>query len=75
LFAKEVVYLGHVVSEKGLGTDPSKIAAVKEWPVPSNVTELRSFLRLCGYYRRFIKDFSAVAKCLHRLTEKNKQFA
>ena len=75
LFAKEVVYLGHVVSEKGLATDPSKITAVKEWPVPSNVTELRSFLGLCGYYRRFIKGFSAIAKCLHRLTEKGRQFA
>ena len=58
-----------------MATDPSKITAVKEWPVPSNVTELRSFLGLCGYYRRFIKGFSAIAKCLHRLTEKGRQFA
>lgn len=61
--------------KKGVATDPSKIAAVKEWPEPSNVTEIRSFLGLCGYYRRFIKNFSAVAKCLHSLTEIGKSFA
>ena len=74
LCAKEVTFLGHVISEKGIATDPSKIAAVKQWPVPSNVTELRSFIGLCSYYRRYIKDFSKIAKCLHSLTEKGKSF-
>ena len=74
LFAKEVTYLGHVVSEKGVATDPTKIAAVREWPVPAKVTELRSFLGLYGYYRRFIKNLSAIAKCVHTLTEKGKPF-
>jgi hypothetical protein len=75
LFAKKVTYLGHVVSVEGIATDPTKIAIVKEWPVPANVTELRSFLGLCGYYRRFIKNFSAIAKCLHTLSEKGRPFA
>ena len=56
LFAKKVVYLGHVVSEEDLATDTSRIATVNKWSVPYNVTKLRSFLGLCGYYRIFIKD-------------------
>ena len=75
LFAKKVVYLGHVVSEEELATDTSKIATVNKWPVPYNVTKLRSFLELCEYYRIFIKGFTVVAKCLHRLTEKGRPFA
>ena len=47
---------------------------MKDWPVPTNVSELRSFLGLCGYYRRYIKNFSAVAKCLHKLTEKGRKY-
>ncbi|XP_061184384.1 uncharacterized protein LOC133192385 [Saccostrea echinata] len=52
LFQREVSFLGHVVSDKGIQCDPSKIDKVKKWPVPSNVTEVRSFLGLAGYYRR-----------------------
>ena len=74
LFAKEVSFLGHVISEDGIATDPAKIENVKNWPVPTNVTELRSFLGLCSYYRRYILNFSAVAKCLHKLTEKGANF-
>jgi hypothetical protein len=70
LFAKQVTFLGHVISSNGVATDPSKIQNVKDWPVPTNVSELCSFLGLCGYYRRYIKNFSAIAKCLHKLTEK-----
>ncbi|KAK3102810.1 hypothetical protein FSP39_014067 [Pinctada imbricata] len=73
-FSKEVRYLGHVVSEQGISTDPDKISAVKNWPVPVNVKEVRSFLGLCGYYRRYIQDFAAKAKCLHKLTEKGRAF-
>jgi hypothetical protein len=47
---------------------------VKDWPVPTNVSELRSFLGLCGYYRRYIKNFSAIANCLHKLTEKGRKY-
>lgn len=74
LFAKKVTYLGHVVSAEGVATDPAKTAAVEHWPVPTNFTEVRSFLGLCSYYRRFIKDFLSIAKCLHTLTEKGAGF-
>ena len=71
---KEVTYLGHVVSENGVSTDPSKVSKILDWPIPRNVSELRSFLGLASYYRRFIKDFAKIAVPLHRLTEKNKPF-
>ena len=71
---KEVTYLGHVVSENGVSTDPSKVSKIFDWPIPRNVSELRSFLGLASYYRRFIKDFAKIAVPLHRLTEKNKPF-
>ena len=74
LFQQEVAYLGHIVSQDGIAPDPSKIKSIQTWPQPSNVTEVRSFLGLCSYYRRFIKNFSAVARSLHQLTEKNKAF-
>lgn len=74
LFAKEFTFLGHVISEAGVATDPDKVKCIKEWPVPSNVSDLRSFLGLCGYYRRYIKNFADVAKCLHQLTEKGKKY-
>ena len=74
LFQKKVAYLGHVVSAEGVATDPEKIEAVKFWPVPGNQTGVRSFLGLASYYRRFIEGFAALAKPLHRLTEKNSTF-
>ena len=73
-FQKEVSYLGHLVSEKGVATDPEKVEVVKNWPRPTNVTEVRSLVGLCSYYRQFIKDFAIIAAPLHELTKKNKQF-
>ena len=67
LFNKETAYLGHVVSEQGIATDPEKIRTVLEWPVPKSETELRSFLGLAGYYRRFVEGFSKIAAPLHAL--------
>lgn len=64
-----VSYVGHIVSQDGVSTDPSKIDAVKSWPRPQNVSELRSFLGFCGYYRRFVKDYSKVSYPLNQLLQ------
>uniref|UniRef100_A0A9J8AN32 ribonuclease H n=1 Tax=Cyprinus carpio carpio TaxID=630221 RepID=A0A9J8AN32_CYPCA len=65
LLQSEVVFLGHQISADGIGTDPQKVAVIRQWPVPSTVRELRSFLGLCSYYRRFIQGFSKIAGPLH----------
>ena len=70
LFSRKVLYLGHVVTEEGISTDPEKVAAVQNWPEPCNISEVRSFLGICGYYRRFIEKFAEIAKPLTKLTEK-----
>ena len=57
----EVGFLGHIVSNEGIAVDPSKVTAVTEWEPPKNVGEICSFLRLAGYYRRFIENFSKIA--------------
>lgn len=67
-FQSSVRYLGHVVSEKGVETDPEKISCLKSWPVPRNLKELRSFLGFAGYYRRFIRDYATIVKPLNTLT-------
>ena len=69
LFLKEITYLGHVIGEDGVKTDPKKIAAVKDYNIPIFVTDVRGFLGLCSYYRRFIKDFSNLTKPLNDLTK------
>ena len=74
LFQKRVHYLGHVVTEEGVMTDPEKIETVREWPVPTTQTEVRSFLGTASYYRRFVQNFGTIARPLHRLTEKNRPF-
>jgi len=70
----EVVFLGHVISEKGISVDPKKIEVVLKWERPTNVTEIHSFLGLAGYYRRFIKGFSTIASPMTRLTRKEVKF-
>lgn len=67
-FQSSVRYLGHIVSQNGVETDPEKTSALKTWPKPSNLKELRSFLGFSGYYRRFIQDFSRIVKPLNELT-------
>ncbi|KAL7862813.1 hypothetical protein SRHO_G00117970 [Serrasalmus rhombeus] len=67
LFQREVKFLGHCVSGKGIFPDPAKISAVKDWATPKTVRQVRSFLGFVGYYRRFIKDFSKIAKPLNGL--------
>lgn len=70
----KVKFLGHVVSEDRVSMDPSKVEAVMEWKQPTTVTEIRSFLGLGGYYRRFIHGFSSIAAPLSTLTRKDVQF-
>ncbi|RHN78856.1 putative nucleotidyltransferase, Ribonuclease H [Medicago truncatula] len=71
---KEVSFLGHVISGDGIVVDPSKVEAVSQWETPKSVTEIRSFLGLAGYYRRFIEGFSKLALPLTQLTCKGKTF-
>ncbi len=71
----EVAYLGHIVGRYGLRMDPKKVAVVRDWPTPRTAAELRSFLGLCNYFRRFIQGYSSVAACLHELLRKGVAFA
>ena len=66
-FKQELTYLGHVVSKYGIQTDSKKVAAIHKWPVPTNVTEMHSFLGFTNYYHRFIKKYAQVAKLLYKL--------
>lgn len=70
----ELAFLGHVISKDGIRTDPGKISKVKDFPRPTNLTQLRGFLGLASYYRRFIKDFSKIANPLNKLLKKNVPF-
>ena len=74
LFRHEVKYLGHIISRNGMATDPAKIDSVKDWPRPTCLAEMRSFLGLCSYYRKFIRNFAEIANPLTRLTKKDVQF-
>ena len=69
LFRRQLKFLGHIVSEKGVATDPEKLEAVMTWPTPTNVSEVRRFLGLCSYYRRFVANFADIACPLHQCTE------
>ncbi|KAD0325810.1 hypothetical protein E3N88_44451 [Mikania micrantha] len=71
---KEVHFLGHVINKDGIHVDPAKIEAIKNWTTPSTPTEIRSFLGLAGYYRRFIANFSKIALPLTTLTQKSQAF-
>ena len=67
LFKTSLLYLGHIVSEDGIRTDPKKVEAVLQWPVPMTVTDVRSFLGLTNYYRRFLKGYAKIARPLTNL--------
>lgn len=70
-FSQELKFLGHVVNAEGIHMDDEKVSAVQNWPTPKNVKETRQFLGLAGYYRRFVKDFSKIARPLHQYVAKN----
>jgi hypothetical protein len=59
---KEVLFLGHIISEGGISVDPSKVKDVLSWKTPQNISDIRGFLGLAGYYRRLIKGFSKISK-------------
>lgn len=70
----EVRFLGHVISKEGVVEDPSKVEDVLGWPRPTSVHEIRSFLGLTWYYRRFVEGFSRLSKPFTALTKKNTDF-
>ena len=70
----EVVYLGHIISEFGVKPNPEKIQAVADYPVPNNPKEIKQFLGICGFYRKFIKDFSKITQPLTKLLRKEVDF-
>ncbi|KAL4147921.1 hypothetical protein QTP88_002248 [Uroleucon formosanum] len=71
---REVIYLGHLITDEGVNPDPGKIQCVQNHPVPRNTTEIKRFLGLSGYYRRFIEGYSQTAKPLTALLNKDVSF-
>jgi hypothetical protein len=73
-YQRQIHYLGHIVSEEGIVVDPKNIEAIKGWPRPKNISEVRSFMGLVGYYRRFIEGFSKIAHPITSLQKKGIKF-
>ncbi|CAN4097672.1 unnamed protein product [Withania somnifera] len=71
---ESVAFLGHVVSKAGVSIDPAKVRVVRDWPRPTTITEIRSFVGLAGYYWQFVEGFSTIAALLTALTRKNIAF-
>ena len=70
----KIKFLGYEIGENGIESDPDKIEKIKNVPIPRNIKDIRSFLGLTGYYRRFIKDFTQVAKQMTKLLRKKNEF-
>jgi len=73
-FKLAIEFLGHVVTEQGIQVDPKKTKAIDDWPIPQTVTDLRSFLGLANYYRKFVKDFAKITTPLTKLLHKDTDF-
>jgi len=66
-FQESLTFLGHVVSAEGINMEKDKVKAIMDWPAPTNVTGVRSFLGLAGYYRKFVKNFSQIARTISQI--------
>ena len=73
-FKDKIQYLGHVVTKEGIYVDPKKIRAIEDWPVPKDVTDVRSFMGITRYYRRFIEGFSRIENPITSLQKKGNKF-
>ena len=71
---RSVTFLGHTISTEGVEVDPRKTEVVKNWPIPLTPIDIRSFLGLAGYYRRFVDDFASILSSLTTLTQNSKKF-
>ena len=74
LFRTKIEYTGHYISDEGITVDPRKIETIKNWPAPINMSEVRSFLGLISYYRKFVQGFSAITTPLTALLHKDQPF-
>jgi hypothetical protein len=73
-YQRKIQYLGHVISEDGIAFDPEKIKVIMEWPIPKDVADIRSFMGVTGYYRRFIEGFSKIVYPITSLQKKGIRF-